>query len=214
MNALALLALALAAVWLAALTVVVILCIRQIALLTVMASEWRFAAIPTVDNDFSVADDGPEVGAAAPEEMLSALPELAGEGAVMLLLSATCGPCRKLATDLSARRFRLPAVHIPIIALMSGREELAEGLVSLLPRGIRILRDPVAMEYADALHIKSTPFAVAISEGVVAKKGYMYSASDFVRFVEGSADNTTSDNVDSSDSAKARRNMKEAGHVG
>lgn len=97
---------------------------------------------------------------------------------------------------------------------MSGREELAEGLVSLLPRGIRILRDPVAMEYADALHIKSTPFAVAISEGVVAKKGYMYSASDFVRFVEGSADNTTSDNVDSSDSAKARRNMKEAGHVG
>ena len=66
MNALALLALALAAVWLAALTVVVILCIRQIALLTVMASEWRFAAIPTVDNDFSVADDGPEVGAAAP----------------------------------------------------------------------------------------------------------------------------------------------------
>lgn len=213
MNALALVALALAAIWLAALTLVVILCIRQIALLTVMASEQRYAAMPTVVDDFSVADDGPELGASVPQKMLSEIPELAGEGACILLLSATCGPCRKLATDLRTRRFPAAHAQMPVIALVTGREELAEGLVPLLSSGIRILRDPAAMEYAQALHIQSTPFAVAIAAGIVTKKGFMYSGTDFIRFVKSSADNTTSSGSSDSTSLEVRRNLKEADHV-
>lgn len=198
MNSLMITALVVVALWLGVLTLVVILTIRQIALLTV-----RFAAIgqalPTSDDTFSLADDGPEVGSSIPEEVWSQLPELGQQPAYVLLLSANCTPCRDLASQLHRQRF-----DATVTALIAGHEEVAAGLAALLPPGIHTVRDPEATALAKALHIQSTPFAVAIKDGIVISKEYIYGIGDFIRLV-------ASKKV--SDDGKASDNFKEANHV-
>ena len=147
---------------------------RQIGLLTLRLS------IVSTSAAFSVADDGPEVGSEIPETVALALPRLLEyEPTYLLLVSATCAPCRELAAELSGRRYK-PA----IIALVAGREELAEGLIALLSPEFQIIRDPDANRLAKALQIQSTPFAVEVKGGMVNKKAYLYNASDFSALLE------------------------------
>lgn len=182
LNGLEILALTVVGVWLGALTLVVILSVRQISLLTVRLSTTTNHASPEiVEPDFSVDNDGPEVGSEIPEEVTSVLPELLqGNRWHILLVSANCSPCRKLATKLSGRPFASP-----VIALVAGREKaLADGLEELLPPEMHTVRDPKATELARALQIHSTPFVVAAQNGRVVKKAYIYQPSDFVKFVQ------------------------------
>lgn len=172
MNGLSIVVLGLVGLWLALLTFVLILVIRQIALLTVRLS--------VNGQAFSLANDGPEVGSNVSEEILSTLPVLERKRTHVLLISATCAPCRELVTELSEHRFE-PSV----IALVAGREELAEGLIALLPSNFQVVRDPQATTVAQALNVKSTPFALTLEDGTVSRKAYMYRPADFVAFAEG-----------------------------
>lgn len=86
--------------WLGVLTLVVILTVRQIALLTVRLSTTAINTLPiTTDDNFSVNDDGPEVGSKIPEELISVLSELGQDRFYVLLVSSTCAPCRELAAQ-------------------------------------------------------------------------------------------------------------------
>jgi hypothetical protein len=96
-----------------------------------------------------------------------------------VLISANCTPCRELVAGIHQHDFEQT-----IVALVPGREELADELVALLPSGIRAVRDPEATELAQVLDIQSTPFAVEVERGAVTKKAYLYGASDLVEFVE------------------------------
>jgi hypothetical protein len=172
MSGLAVVALVLACVWLGILTLVVVLLVRQIGLLTVRLS--------VASQALSLANDGPKVGSKVPEEVASALPDVEGERGYVLLISATCAPCPELVADIRQRDFEQT-----IIALVPGREELADELVALLPPGIRAVRDPEATRLAGALDIRSTPFAVEVERGTVTRKAYLYDgASDLIEFVE------------------------------
>jgi hypothetical protein len=62
--------------------------------------------------------------------------------------------------------------------------ESVDALVDLLPPGIRVVRDPEATQLADALDIRSTPFAVALNEGRVAGKSYLYGKADLTTVAE------------------------------
>lgn len=167
-------ALILSGVWLGVLTLVVVLLVRQIGLLTLRLS------IVSTSTAFSVADDGPEIESEAPEVITSAFPQLLERQPVYLLfVSATCGPCRDLAAELNGHRD-----WPDVIALVTGREELAEGLVELLPSEFQIVRDPEANKFAKSLQIQSTPFAIEFTGGTVNKKAYLYNASDFVTLFE------------------------------
>jgi hypothetical protein len=173
MSGLAVAALVLACVWLAVLTLVVILLVRQIGLLTVRLSVVGRQA-PDLHND------GPEVGSSVPEEVASALPEVRSERACVVLISAGCTPCRELAAGVRRHDFELT-----VVALVPGHEELADELAALLPPGVRVVRDPEAHTLAQALTISSTPFAVEVERGVVTKKAYLFDgASDLIKFVE------------------------------
>jgi hypothetical protein len=172
MNTLETMALIVVGLWLGALTLVVILSVRQIGLLSVRLSR--------VNGTFSFADDGPEVGSRVPEEVIATSPELEHGRTSLLLLSATCGPCRELATELSGHRFERA-----VTALITGNEELADGLVALLPPGIGIVRDPDAGHLAKALQVKSSPFALVVEDGTIIRKAYMYRPIDFLSLVEG-----------------------------
>src|SRR5829696_5342149 len=125
MSGLAVTALVLACVWLGILTLVVVLLVRQIGLLTVRLSVVGQA------QAFSPANDGPEVGSNVPEEVASALPDVGGERAYVVLISANCTPCRELVAGIHQHDFEQT-----IVALVPGREELADELVALLPSGI------------------------------------------------------------------------------
>jgi hypothetical protein len=172
MSGLAVAALVLVSIWLGILTLVVVLLVRQIGLLTVRLSVVGQA------RAFSLANDGPEVGSNVPEEVASALPDVEGERAYVVLISATCTPCRELVAGIRQHDFEQT-----IVTLVPGHEEMADELMALLPSGIRAVRDPEATELARALDIQSTPFAVEVERGAVTRKAYLHSASDLIEFV-------------------------------
>jgi hypothetical protein len=173
MSGIGIAALSLVALWLGLLTLVAILSVRQMALLT--------AEISLNASGFSVLTDGPEVGRPIPDLLGATLAESGLAKAHVVLLSANCVPCRELVVGLKTRR--LPN---NIVALVTGRETVAGSFVELMPKVMRVVRDPLAQQLALALQIKSTPFAVSVAEGAVTRKRYLRSAADFVALVEDS----------------------------
>jgi hypothetical protein len=173
MSALAIAALVLVCIWLGALTLVVVLLVRQIGLLTVRLSIAGEAA--------SLDDDGPEVGTSIPETVASVLPSRGEERAYLLLISSTCTPCRELVADLRGEhRFEQK-----VVALVPGPEELARELAELLPPGTRAVLDPQATELAEAIDLESTPFALEVEGGTVTRKAFLHDgASELIEFVE------------------------------
>lgn len=149
--------------WMVVLTVGVLLVIRQIALLSLRLDSNQ----PTL----SLTNDGLEIGSEVPAEVLLAVPEMKTPLSYLLVLSATCTPCREVAVDLEGAHFDLPAV-----ALVAGPEEQADGVAALLPEGTRVVRDPEATSLAKTLHIESAPFAVQIESSTVTGKAYLHSA--------------------------------------
>ena len=119
MSALAIVALVLACVWLGVLTFVVVLLVRQVGLLTVRLS--------MATQAISLDDDGPEVGSILPEDVAEVMPD--GERAYLLLISASCEPCRELVVELDGHQFEQS-----VVALVPGRQEQASELAALLPR--------------------------------------------------------------------------------
>lgn len=160
-----------ATVWLALLSLVLVLVVRQLGILTVR--------LDSTSPVTARSDDGPEIGSDLPQEVGDALPEVLGGVRYLVLMAATCRPCREVAAELGERD-----LDSRFVALVPGREELADGLVSLLPRELRVVRDPVASEVAERLGITSTPFAVEVEDGRVSGKSYVSSAADLDRLVE------------------------------
>lgn len=163
-------ALVLAALWLAVLSLVVVLLVRQVGLIVV-----RLQALPS----FSLQEDGPEIGSPVPDGVLALFPQHSHEPLHLLMLSATCTPCRELAAELHGRQLPLRTV-----ALVAGEDGLAQSLAQLLPKDVRVVTDPEATALADVLRVRSAPFAVEVQEGTVTGRAYLHSFSDLLRLAE------------------------------
>jgi hypothetical protein len=170
MNGLQTTSLAVVATWLGLLTFAVLLCIRQLAILTERVD---------ASFDFSPADDGLPIGASVPTSVLTEIGDEA-EDALVVFLSATCKPCRETAVDLDKR-----PLGRPLTVLVAGADDLADEVVSVLPISATVIRDPLAHELATDLNIKSTPFAMTFAHGVVAGKTYVKSSEDIERLTTG-----------------------------
>jgi hypothetical protein len=169
MSSLALAALVLVCVWLGVLTLVVVLLVRQVGLLTVRLS--------MATQAISLDEDGPEIGSDLPEDVTEVMPE--GESAYLLLISATCVPCRELVGELEGHHFEQS-----VVALVPGRAEQASELAALLPSGVRAVLDPKATRLAEVLGLESTPFALEIEGGTFTRKAFLHEgASDLIGFV-------------------------------
>jgi hypothetical protein len=166
MSTLAVTAITFTAVWLGILTLVVVILVRQTAILA-FRQERVGSSTPPADTD------GLAVGLPVPPPILAAIPEARSGVTYVLLTSASCTPCRELVPKLVKVR-----VEEPIIALAPGRPELADSLAALFPPGIRVIRDPQASELAQELKIQQTPFAIEITAGHVTGKSYLRSPSD------------------------------------
>jgi hypothetical protein len=155
--------------WLAVLSTVVVLCVHQLTLVT--------KRLELLGGPTPIDESGPAVGMPVPAEVEGLT--MNGDGAagqLILLMSATCEPCRGL-----AEQFGREEVREPVVVLLPGREELADEVVALLPQTLRVVRDPEASEYASALSIVHTPFALAIREGIVVGKSPVNRLEDLQR---------------------------------
>ncbi|CAA9564346.1 MAG: hypothetical protein AVDCRST_MAG49-2767 [uncultured Thermomicrobiales bacterium] len=209
MSTIGVVAIVLAGLWLAALTVVVVLVVRQVALIMVRLERSTAAsgdvniAEPTYDYDPTT--DGLAVGSRVPDDVAQELPELGSGTTQLLLLSAHCNPCREMAVQLGRRPV---GAFGRVVALVPGTPALADGVVDALPAGIRPIRDPVATGIAKSLEIRRVPFALRVEGGVIAAKAPpLDSVVDLERFI-----------VDGSDSPGGRvavgaRGEGEAGHA-
>jgi hypothetical protein len=178
-SGLEVLTLVIVGVWLAVLTLVVILIVRQIGLITVRLN--------LVGPASGFESDGPALGAPIPIEVAATVPDIDDDAWYLLLLSSGCSPCKQLAAEMQQQ-------HVDgngrIVALVPGRDELAQGLVALLPPAIRSIRDPDASALAQTLAITSVPFALRIEGGVVTAKAHpltLRSVADLVQFMDVSA---------------------------
>jgi hypothetical protein len=172
MSDLATAAFILMAVWLGVLTLVIVLTIRQIGIITVQLS--------MAGPGFSVDKDGPEVGSSVPDSVMNTLPQITAESTTILLVSATCTPCRTLIEDLQEYHF-----DSPVITLLAGRQELADGLARMLSANTVIVRDPQATQIAEAFNIYSTPFALRVEAAQVKLKTYVRTTDHFLALVDG-----------------------------
>jgi hypothetical protein len=165
-------ALVVACVWLAALTLVVLLLVRQLGLVTLRLDLVGGGQAP-------MPADGPEIGEALPAEVTDRLPELSRGRQFVLLISPTCVPCHEIAPQLVT-----VAVSDRVTTLVPGRQELADELTAKLPPTYQVVRDPVAAEVARTLQLERTPSAVELRDGVVSGKAYLYKASDLQQLVD------------------------------
>ncbi|MBS1862839.1 MAG: hypothetical protein JSS68_14130 [Actinobacteria bacterium] len=157
-------AVVLGAIWLGALTVAVILMVRQIGLLTIRL---------TYSAPHGAAEEhGPAIGHPVPDRVMELL-SLNGEGRNLVFLSCTCTPCRDFASRVTSAELGSDTT----IAI-SGREELARGVAALLPEGADSVFDPVSDELAHAFGIQMVPFALHLAEGHVKSKTYLRSPQD------------------------------------
>ncbi len=173
MTGLEIVALVAAAVWLAVLSLVTLLNIRQIAILTVRADH---AVAVNMD------EDGLPLGFDVPVEIAAAVPAVRG-GAVLALMSATCGPCREVAATMD-----IASVPDPIVVLLSGPQDQREVVAALLPPAVTVIEDPDAARLAELLHIKSSPFALRVAEGTVVAKAYLSESRTVERLYDVPAD--------------------------
>lgn len=179
MSGLGVAALVVTAAWLGALTVVVVLVVRQIALVTARLDH---AGAEPLRVYGGLMDDGPALGSRVPKEVTNELPELERGLVHLILLSATCSPCRELANGL---RDEIMPANRAVIALVPGRPELADGVIELLPPSIRAVHDPLAEDLAGILGLERVPNALTMRDGVViAKAPPLDSANDLLRFME------------------------------
>lgn len=165
MSGLELAALAGIAVWLIVLSVVTLLVTRQISLITVRLS--------LLAPHSPAEDSGPEIGATIDphaQEMLG------GRDGVILLLSATCGTCRSLASLLSA-----DDLSPSTVVLVSGTPRLAAGVAELIRPQVDLRFDPDATALANALNLEMVPFGIRVDSGVVSMKGYIQTPHDVMR---------------------------------
>lgn len=161
------------AVWCAVLTLVVLACIRQIAVLGLRVDKSLFSGAEPVD-------DGLELGAPAPREVQALFEgRPTGNGpSFVVLMSSTCTTCRDLAFELTGTTF-----DAPVATLVAGRSELVDMIVEALPASTTVVRDPLATSAAQALDVKTTPFVFEFRRGQLAAKAALRGADHLKRFV-------------------------------
>lgn len=161
-----------ASAWMAILSLVVLVLVRQVGIMTIR--------IERAGPSISLGDEGPMIGTSVPIVVSDSIKPLAeAEPAYLLILSSICAPCREFAIELAKEGDRLPE---RVFALVPGAEEAAS-LVQLLPHRVQVVRDPLAAELATALAVKAAPFVLEIEASKVTGKAYVHGARDFFDLV-------------------------------
>lgn len=164
-------AVTLVALWLGVLTLVVLVLVRQVAII---------GARPQLDAQSSPQSEaGLLIGTKVPADAQAALGDLNGGPVYLLFLSPTCRPCVEIASELSRQSFRRP-----VLALFAGNDDMAADFQALFPPTFHVIRDPAATSVAEALEVHGAPFALQIESGVLTGKARLRGVEDLAGFIE------------------------------
>lgn len=161
MSSFAITALVVASLWLAAASLAILALVRQVALLMLRLD--RIEEGPSLD--------GVSVGSPMPDPVAAALPANDAMRVHVLVLSATCGPCRELADELA-----LDPPAQPVVALIGGDHEKAAAMGDRLPSPVCVVLDPEASRATDSLDLKTSPFMFTFEDGRVTDKASIRNA--------------------------------------
>ena len=191
-------ALVVVAIWLGLVTLVLVLVVRQVALLMARV-ERGDSSVPL--SPMPLSQDGLQIGSTIPREVLDTVPEANDEVVYLLVLSSTCGPCRELVPKLERHTFAQP-----MVAIVPGPAEAANEFLNVLPPYMRVVVDPEATAIANMLEVESTPFAMEVESGVVTGKAYLHEDTDLVNLIDARASS------DARDVAQAMKEVKSHVH--
>jgi hypothetical protein len=160
-----------ASLWIAILTLISVLLVRQVGLLTVRLDRER--------DSGRVATDGLKLGTVAPEP-LRAVVEGLESPSFLLVLGANCLPCRDLVAGLDDG----VSFDSPLVALVTGNEEIAAHLGRELPDGTIVVVGNTAQQIFDVLNLDTTPFIFELADRISGKTA-LRSAAHLISFIEG-----------------------------
>lgn len=173
MSTIGIVALTLVALWAGALTLITLLLVRQVSLVTLRLD--RAEDRPALD--------GISVGSAVPEPVSELLGERNGAVGHVLVLGATCAPCRQLADELHDTE-----ASDPILSLIGGDVQAAQAIARRLPAWIEPVLDPEASTAIDSLDLQTTPFLFTVQAGRIVGKDVMRNAAHFIEYTGLQAD--------------------------
>jgi hypothetical protein len=144
------------AVWLAVMTVMMLLVFRQVSLITA----WMQQRSP--------GEGGLDAGAEVPDDALALMPELRENLGYVLFLAGNCSPCREFALDAARSEtilgFRENAKYLAAVA---GDGRQAEEIAGLLPDWVRVVRGDDAQLIKDQFDVRATPAVYEVERGNV-----------------------------------------------
>jgi hypothetical protein len=171
MTGLELAALLVVAAWLVVLSLVAVLCVRQVGILTA-------AAQMRASSGVNEADDGLAIGSRVPQEIRSLLPDIASL-TYLLFLETGCGSCHQLVAELSDG-----GLEAPIVAVLQGERRRADAMAEVLPSYVPTIRDQEAREVAERMQVEITPTVLELERGFVTGKGTLRGLFDLEALVK------------------------------
>jgi hypothetical protein len=155
MHAIEIVALSMGAAWLAVLSIIVMVSLRQVGILTAWMMQRK---VP--------AEGGLDIGAPIPIQSLDSMPELGHGLGYALFLSGNCVPCQDLASSLesSDEILGLRDKH-PVFAVLRGKGNQVEDVARVLPEWVKIVRDPAASSIHEEFKITATPSIAEVDAG-------------------------------------------------
>jgi hypothetical protein len=164
MSTLGIAALVVAAIWVAALSLVVVLLVRQVGLLTLRADQ----------ADAGPSLDGLSVGSEVPEVLRPIVADAPGL-VHLLVLGSDCGPCRALVEGVRDRE-----VLADVIAVVTGDPARALAVAEELPGTFASVLPPRAEAIQASLNLQTTPFLFAIDSNVIVDKTTVKGVDHFI----------------------------------
>lgn len=159
------------AIWFAALTLVVLALLRQVAAIEL--------ALQQRGDGFRVDADGPDIGTSASEALvLIGTAGLATDDVATLLVifSPTCGPCREIIESMDPSAIEAGVVTAAFVV----GEGVAADEVALFaaPKFSVVVSGREAQGAAGTLNVHSSPYALVLVDGRVEQKRYVRRVDD------------------------------------
>lgn len=168
-----------AAVWLGALTVLVMASVRQIAIANVR--------IELMARGGAGVGASPTVGFAAPRDLVERFPFLGESQALVVVLAGSCGTCLRVLEEWQEGKGPKSIPQDDIIALITGRDsaeaDRTAQVVSTLAG--QVIREPASSQMAQALSLTYRPSAMLLRGGTVNGHVVLEHAGEIDGLVEG-----------------------------
>ena len=160
-------------VWLAVTTLVTLSLIRKVGALSVRLQSLQYR---------SPHDDGLTIGSHVPASVRNVYPRAAtGKHFLLLLLAEpTCDPCQRVLAALTTHE--LPRTLILMPGPPSEIRKAAQPFLDSPSPQVCLVLDPSASDLQASLGLTTTPFALAVEDGIITSKRYLHSEDDLLDF--------------------------------